>query len=54
MGYEGPDYGVSRHLKTCWNRAGPYYDSVSRNHLANICWDRPIVPQADAFNHREI
>jgi hypothetical protein len=53
MGYEGPDYGVSRHLKTCWG-AGPYHSSVYRDHLAHICWDRPIVPQADAYNHPEI
>lgn len=54
MGYEGPDWGVSQHLKTCWGSAGPYRDSVYRDHLAHICWDRPIVPQAKAFRHRDI
>ena len=54
MGYEGPDYGVSQHLQTPWGHAGPYRDSVCRNHLSQICWDRPIVPQADAYHCREI
>jgi hypothetical protein len=54
MGYEGPDYGVSQHLKTLWGHAGAYRQSVCRDHLAHICWDRPIVPQAEAFDHREI
>jgi hypothetical protein len=54
MGYEGPDYGVSRHLKSKWGTAGPYCDSVNRDHLAHICWDRPVVPQADAYSYQEI
>lgn len=54
MGYEGPDWGVSQHQKTCWSHAGAYRQSVSRHHCAHICWDRPIVPQADAYSHREI
>lgn len=54
MGYEGPDYGVSQHLNNGWGHAGPYRDSVGRDHLAHICWDRPIVPQADAYSYREI
>lgn len=48
MGYEGPDYGVSQHLKNPRGKAGPYRQSVYRNHLAHICWDRPIIPQASA------
>lgn len=54
MGYEGPDWGVSQHLKTPWGAPGPYRESVCRDHLAHICWDRPIVPQADAHEYREI
>lgn len=54
MGYEGPDYGVSRHLKTPWNHPGPYHSSVDRDHLAHICWDRPIVLQVEAYNYRDI
>lgn len=52
MGYEGPDWGVSRHMKSTRGHAGPYVDSVCRDHLAHICWDRPIVPQDDAFDQQ--
>jgi len=55
LGYEGPDYGVRRHLKSVWSHGpGRYHSSVSRNHLAHVCWDRTIVQQADAYNYREV
>lgn len=51
LGYEGPDYGVTKYTKNGFGGQDKFVEWLSRDIMAAMCAARPMVEQEIAHQH---